>query len=303
MYFKRDFMTLEAMFNCQIVIIDFNQRNKPSHVGDTVQGKKPLYLLLIEEHFHFINSIVGYLDVEKYCLPCCVGYRSRDGHKCKGSDNQIEKKVKCKICGLKDVDHYTEKMTHDKYQPWLDCNDCNRKFPTIDCFENHLSTGQCGSAYKCLDCERKMFDKTQPRETHQCGDYKCFNCGNIVPKEHKCFMREGKSNFDKNTKYEFFDFESMSDETHIVNYAVLQNQNGEEKVFPDVNKFCQYVIKPENSGKTILAHNMKGYDGVFIYNWLINHNFTPYIIYSGSKIMSMEIKDPFVRIIDSYNFF
>eukprot|EP00732_Lithocolla_globosa_P000480 Lithocolla_globosa_v1_NODE_144_length_5725_cov_14.152028.p5 type:complete len:110 gc:universal NODE_144_length_5725_cov_14.152028:3137-3466(+) len=94
----------------------------------------------------------------------------------------------------------------------------------------------------------------------------------------------------------------MNEDQHKVNHTVLQNYKGDEQSFSNITEFCEAVFNHKNDGNTYLAHNMKGYDGVFIYNWLINIGHKPYITYAGSKIMSMELKNPSIRIIDSYNF-
>ena len=53
-----------------------------------------------------------------------------------------------------------------------------------------------------------------------------------------------------------------------------------------------------------VAHNMKGYDGYFLLEYLIDQSMRPTkIIYSGSKIMYMTIElDLHIKVIDSLNF-
>ena len=55
-------------------------------------------------------------------------------------------------------------------------------------------------------------------------------------------------------------------------------------------------------GYTFIAHNLKGYDGYFLLNWLVNNSLKPETIYSGSKIMMMKVRKFGIRFIDSLNF-
>jgi hypothetical protein len=54
----------------------------------------------------------------------------------------------------------------------------------------------------------------------------------------------------------------------------------------------------------VVAHNMKGYDGYFLLEYMIDNSMRPdKIIYSGSKILYMALeKDLHIKVIDSLNF-
>ena len=69
-------------------------------------------------------------------------------------------------------------------------------------------------------------------------------------------------------------------------------------------KFGLYLFHPQHKGSTVLAHNMKGYDGYFILEHLISRSIYPdNIIYAGSKIMYMSVgRGLDIRIVDSLNF-
>jgi hypothetical protein len=60
--------------------------------------------------------------------------------------------------------------------------------------------------------------------------------------------------------------------------------------------------KKRFNGYTIIAHNMRGYDGVFILKQLINNSICPQVIVKGQKIMSMTVPGFGLRFIDSFNF-
>jgi hypothetical protein len=74
--------------------------------------------------------------------------------------------------------------------------------------------------------------------------------------------------------------------------------------FDTGDAFCSFLFTESHKNFTAIAHNMKGFDGIF----LLEHCLTTTlkvknIIYSGSKIMSMSIGDTLnIRVIDSLNF-
>ena len=50
--------------------------------------------------------------------------------------------------------------------------------------------------------------------------------------------------------------------------------------------------RPDNKGATAIAHNMKGYDGHFILDYMNNdQGLCPNVVMNGSKLMSIELKD------------
>ena len=73
----------------------------------------------------------------------------------------------------------------------------------------------------------------------------------------------------------------------------------------NIDEFCEWLFTKEHTGYTVIAHNSKGYDCQFIMNYIYNKTtYKPFVIYAGSKIMSMSVKTPGMnlRFIDSLNF-
>ncbi|MES9882603.1 MAG: DNA polymerase [Sedimenticola sp.] len=67
---------------------------------------------------------------------------------------------------------------------------------------------------------------------------------------------------------------------------------------------CRWLFSAENKNATVLAHNMRSFDGIFILDYLLQQSMRPNkIIYSGCKIMYMEVQRGLnIRILDSLNF-
>lgn len=94
-----------------------------------------------------------------------------------------------------------------------------------------------------------------------------------------------------NDKILYFDFEAdQSPDKHIVNFAVVQYFDGSEHVFDGyaaLDTFCHFLFSEQNKSFTAIAHNMKGFDGQFILQWLFRQGQTPNVFPNGSKLMSI----------------
>jgi len=139
---------------------------------------------------------------------------------------------------------------------------------------------------------------------HICGELHCKNCKRYVLHPHECFMQRKQLN-PTSEKYMLYDFETYLDENkkHAVNYAVLQDFNGNEWTFNCIDDFCVQIFKKKNKDYTFIAHNAKGYDVQFILNWLVGRGLKPNSISVGNKVLSLEVKfDYIIRFIDSLSF-
>ena len=85
-------------------------------------------------------------------------------------------------------------MKFDKNTEWEHCDECNRNFPTNECFMNHEEeienkkgdlVSMCATNHKCETCKIK-FDPT--KKEHKCGHRVCRNCKQLQPFDHKCFI-------------------------------------------------------------------------------------------------------------------
>ena len=186
----------------------------------------------------------------------------------------------------------------------------------------------CDTVKKCLDCSRILTGKYV--NSHKCGYSECNNCNKYVGKNHKCFMKKVKAKggyckvdskkLCKNNdsikkkdwcyscrtyteKYIFYDFEATQNTgTHTIDLSIAQDFNGREYVHNNIEEFCKCFLNDKFKGYTLIAHNSKGYDCHFILKWLVDQGIKPYCIYSGAKIMFMEIPKLSIRFIDSLNF-
>ncbi|GBN09370.1 hypothetical protein AVEN_156329-1 [Araneus ventricosus] len=61
-------------------------------------------------------------------------------------------------------------------------------------------------------------------------------------------------------------------------------------------------FSPKQKGHTVIAHNMKGFDGQFIVGWMLEQGTSPSVIPIGSKLMSILHPSLGITIIDSMSF-
>ena len=67
--------------------------------------------------------------------------------------------------------------------------------------------------------------------------------------------------------------------------------------------FCKWLFTKTHKGFTVIAHNARGYDAYFLYDYLMMNGSRPDpVIFSGSKIMYMHINSLNMRLLDSLNF-
>lgn len=67
--------------------------------------------------------------------------------------------------------------------------------------------------------------------------------------------------------------------------------------------FCQWLFDPEHAYNTAIAHNAKGYDSLFLQQYLVKTGLKHDVIYAGSKMMYGFVKNKLsIRLIDSLNF-
>ena len=128
----------------------------------------------------------------------------------------------------------------------------------------------------CRQCEDEPCEPDSVCTT--CGD-RCSECG-AYDKENECYYNSPCPDMCGKREYIF---------------------EGEGAM----NEFGEWLFNESNSGTTVIAHNSKGYDSVFLLDYCLNNSMIPDpIIYNGSKIMYMVVKKGLsIRMVDSLNFF
>lgn len=304
----KDIERLEQYFeNYQIMVIDkqYTITEEPIYLNKNKKFSKFIYLLYNENHFNVIVSMTAYLNKKFFCDKCKISFYHIGNHVCSAT---------CKTCN----------RFNCKPEFSIKCKTCNKFFQNLICKELHEEKF-CFYKKKCDKCNNFI----SLNKTHVCDNEKwCKNCSEAVSIDHKCFMlTEAEVELKNKNKqlttfngYIFFDFESYVEEKtskHVVNLAMAQmickkcldfkyeqrcDMCKKKHVFYNIEDYCEWAF---NQPYTIqIAHNLKGYDGVFILNTILKKILPterlPDVILCGTKILTIMFKK--IKIIDSYCF-
>ena len=150
-------------------------------------GKKEIYLLHTDNHYHLITSLAGFLGTAYVCTYCLRGYNTEGRHKCTKNVNF------CTSCRQqKCEDHLNPKEG-------IYCSVCNLMFKGPTCFANHKTYNIAGQKRKGHSvCERvqackkcgKFLRNLKEIQYHRCGYLKCPHCKKYVDYQtHKCYIQ------------------------------------------------------------------------------------------------------------------
>ena len=329
-------------------------------------GKPEIYLLHVDDHYHLITSLAGFLGTAYVCTHCLKGYDHEGQHKC--TDNPDF----CTSCRQeKCEDHLNQKEDAGIY-----CPDCNLMFKGPTCFQNHKTysiAGQkrkghtvCERVQACKKCG-KFLRNIKEIKYHRCGYVKCPHCKKYVDYQtHKCYIQtatqEAANRKRKSPVYEtedgdeeldvemeapeesdeegeeptsleeelireqeqedvgppakkkrklptvhvYFDIECRIDvKQHTPTLLVYWNETEDEPVALHgedcVKRFLQYLENlAENYKITVIAHNFKGYDGLFVLRECYKNKLKVEQIRRGLKLLLVKHKN--IRCIDSMSF-
>ena len=290
---------------------------------------KGIYLLYNDHHFDVITSMSGYLNRSYWCHPCKKAYDHRQDHHCENT---------CRVC------HNGNCLTTDSVDAWTYCDDCNRYFKSLACYQNHKKDGSaikkystiCKQYFKCAKCDRVVDKNSLKKAKRQdCTDLWCRICKGNFPTGHKCYIKPvqvGKNDeddcnadSDDSFSYIFFDVESRQETgIHKPTLCVAQKSchacsklpweepcdvcgEAKQNIFEGkdcMTKFCLWLFKEERHRRAIcFAHNLKGYDGYFILQFLYDNAVKPDVIMNGAKIMSIYVPGMGITFKDSLNYF
>ena len=272
-----------------------NESCETLYLNSDKKASKFIYLLYNNNHYDCILSMKSFFRRSYWCDYCKKGYNNVTDHRCRYT---------CKSCYRVNCQHLTI----------IKCRKCEAYSRSVVCAEIHQER-ICKKIPICTKCN-------QPKKykNHVCIDQKwCKSCKASEPLDHKCFVKIPSSETatdDQFKGYIFFDFEAFEvDEgsDHKVNLAMAQKicidcleaselcENCQTKhIFYNIEDYCKWAMSQDNTIQ--IAHNMKGYDGIFILNYLINNMLPyekklPHAISNGTKLLSITFRT--IKIIDS----
>ena len=70
-----------------------------------------------------------------------------------------------------------------------------------------------------------------------------------------------------------------------------------------LHEFCLWLFTHEHVNYTVITHNLKGFDGIFIFQWLMQKGYDVKFLMNGSKLIHMLVKNNLnIQFLDSCNF-
>ena len=270
-----------------------------------------------KKHFNVISGPLAFFAYSYYCIHCDKGYKHRTSHRCE---------LKCSQC--------LAEHTKPDVNEYIPCDKCARTFFDKQCFANHVEgdakTGRkatCDAIRKCLSC-----GVIGPVAGHRCGN-RCRLCHvyYMDSEDHSCYVTVKKVKTRAHQQYIFFDIESQFIDTpdertvsqHIPILIIAHRVCGRcaNKIFdttqrascsrctPHIFKgescikdFIEWLFNGNNFYSTVIAHNFKGYDGIFILKKLHELGKSPEFTTRGSQILEITIKPAKIRFVDSLSF-
>jgi G:T-mismatch repair DNA endonuclease (very short patch repair protein) len=171
-----------------------------------------------------------------------------------------------------------------------------RKDGCLKCTVEHT----CSNCRLCVNCKSPSCGRNEHKPNllvsqsscDKCKEEKllpgakCKECGNLC---YTCFELRKKGNLDD------------------VGKCSLPSCCEREVIFSGestASDFCKWLLSPMRDQFTVLFHNARNYDSNFILNYCVSEaKIRPKIIYSGCKILYLEINEDFsVRVLDSLSF-
>lgn len=229
--------------------------------------------------------------------------------------------------------HKKTHVSHGKKRKKRDISLCDRIQRCKDCGKHqdkaHTKIHKCGYE-RCRICRQEVL-----KIGHQCfmQPIKDISCLDETFSDVEDTNVEGKATStdkeEKVYKFIFFDFETTQDKVqsvlklgpileHVPNVCIVHivcddcrhrelghcgrcGENRQHFIGPNcLEQFCEFLFDDKMKNVIAIAHNAKGFDGQFILQYLFKQGIAPKVIFSGLKIMSLQIGS--IKLIDSFNF-
>jgi hypothetical protein len=180
-----------------------------------------------------------------------------------------------------------------------DVTECREGYaPPAPC-DGCLVDARCSTCDRCANCRESWCGKQRHIPNYVVAHQCCSECIDVDLKpESKCYFcgtRCGECNHKDKTLGVYT--QEPCDDTCGFRHVKFEGDD-------TTTTFGRWLFSVQHKGFTAVAHNMKGYDGIFLMEYLIENSIRPQnVIYSGSKIMYMYVASGLsIRVIDSLNF-
>ena len=265
-----------------------------------------IYLLLDRDHFDLITSPSGFFRNSYFCDTCNKPFEDKTDHRCGGV---------CRQCN-----RFREECEDTQRQK---CSECLRTFNNPTCFDLHLRTRKngnipCNEIFVCKKC--KVFvnlqNRKQKKPKHHCGEKYCRVCGDFFQSGHQCYIRKVEMKKPLEVpNHIYFDYETYETvEGHQPSMIIAQYPDGQEFRFPPdgtpmenpeeiARSFGEWLFREEHRDHTILALNLRSYDGHFVLKHMLDNNMKGVkIIKRGNQLLDIQYPALGINARDTLNF-
>ena len=263
--FQQHLYTLDPPFQIKVFC---DQSLKPLYTGPCkVNKERILYLLKSENHFDCITTLKGFFNRSYWCNDCDRAFNTDDPahHSCQGRH--------CFACG--------ENPCPDRFgKAHLPCETCHGLFYGSTCLQKHRTNGRCDAMHTCTTC----FARYETKKEHTCWHAKCQNCKEEDDlRDHQCYIQpvEEEEEGGKPPLFVYADIEAMvlpdgSFQPNLVCYqtsqpwSTIRSLKGPNCCREFIQELGKLALVPAGKKKkrerpvTVLFHNLKGFDGVFL---------------------------------------
>lgn len=197
---------IKNIYSIYIYLDRANPRDRIKPAIIPAQKTKVINIFLLDDlnHFILITDIRKFFGVAQYCQKCKLPHNNLTNHRCEGA---------CPCCYS-----LTKCCDNSVQQIFLKCSICNRKFVNQQCLEQHMQNKMyvpvpqnnvdmtkvtvCDLLQICNKCGtfvdyRKRLAYSQlrrwpekPTYVHECGEYYCYICNDLVKFGHQCYIQK-----------------------------------------------------------------------------------------------------------------
>lgn len=162
------------------------------------EGDKHINLFYFDDlkHFSAIKKLPAFFSKSAQCARCLKLFKDKTKHRCADA---------CRYCH--------EPNGCDPVLQMVSCNECNRQFRGIQCYQNHLAIMYgndtvCRNIRICDICCKYIDAVKRGYVPHTCDEVRCSTCSKITEADHKCFITTYDVDPPKKYAIIFFDFEA-----------------------------------------------------------------------------------------------
>ena len=287
---------LGTQYFCHVCVKGFHNRDKHScKVWCNVCGRENCTILITEKC----------PDCNRLCRSkeCFKAHKKKQGggrgaNKGKVIPSLCQQNWQCPECG---INLKTDKRNPVEHQCGeCLCNICEQYYDGDyhQCYMRSIHPEDSNDKFIFYDFEcQQDNEKKQHIPNYVVAHSSCNVCEkNVITDESKCHNCGSRCNMCSAYNKEMKEYEKIPCRGCGFRQTIFSGRNTKDQ-------FCKWLFSETHKGFTVIAHNARGYDAYFLYDYLMLTGKRPEpVIFSGSKIMYMHINSLNMRLLDSLNF-